>query len=159
MNEGPRKSPRFLSVEQAAQELNVSDAEIRSLLRSGELRGFQAGGRGQWRTGIDDLQAYIDEAYRKIAEKVARSEFHRRRGGKGVRAEEWSHELTDTLAHGWGGPAMTVAACADAAAREEVIATARKSLGGRRMGPLRNRRKPDYGRPSPAAGRRLRDPE
>lgn len=75
MTEEPRKSPRFLSVEQAAQELNVSDAAIRALLRSGELRGFQVGGRGQWRTGVDDLQSYIDEAYRKVAEKVARGEF------------------------------------------------------------------------------------
>lgn len=75
MNEEPPNSPRFLTVEQAAQELNVSDAAIRSLLRSGELRGFQVGGRGQWRTGIDDLQSYIDEAYRKVAEKIARGEF------------------------------------------------------------------------------------
>ncbi|CAH0135540.1 hypothetical protein SRABI26_00335 [Arthrobacter sp. Bi26] len=75
MNEEPRKQPLFLTVEQAAQELNVSDAAIRSLLRTGELRGFQVGGRGQWCTGIDDLQAYIDEAYRRVAEKVSRGEF------------------------------------------------------------------------------------
>ncbi|WP_426996296.1 helix-turn-helix domain-containing protein [Pseudarthrobacter sp. N5] len=75
MNEEPRKPPRFLSVEQAAQELNVSDAAIRSLLRSGELRGLQIGRRGQWRTGIDDLQSYIDESYRKVADKIARGEF------------------------------------------------------------------------------------
>lgn len=75
MNEELPKSLRFLTVEQAAQELNVSDAAIRSLLRCGELRGFQIGGRGQWRTGIDDLQAYIDAAYRKVEERVAKGEF------------------------------------------------------------------------------------
>jgi excisionase family DNA binding protein len=75
MNEEPRKQPRFLTLEQAALELNVSEAAIRSLLRSGDLRGFQVGGRGQWRTGADDLQAYIDEAYRRVAEKIARGEF------------------------------------------------------------------------------------
>lgn len=74
MNEERSKSPRFLTVEQAAQELNVSDAAIRSLLRSGELRGFQVGSRGQWRTGIDDLQAYIDEAYRKVEQRIVRGE-------------------------------------------------------------------------------------
>jgi hypothetical protein len=46
-----------------------------------------------------------------------------------VRADEWSHELADTLAHGWGGPAtMTVAAGANASASKEVIATARKTV-------------------------------
>jgi excisionase family DNA binding protein len=75
MNDEPRKLQRFLTVEQAAQELNVSGAAIRALRRSGELRGFQVGGRGQWRTGIDDLQAYIDEAYRKVEEKVVRADF------------------------------------------------------------------------------------
>jgi excisionase family DNA binding protein len=75
MNDLPPKSPRYLTVEQAAQELNVSEAAIRSLLRSGELRGFQVGSRGQWRTGIDDLQTYIDEAYRKVEEKIVRGGF------------------------------------------------------------------------------------
>jgi excisionase family DNA binding protein len=75
MNEEPPKPPRFLTVEQAAQELNVSEAAIRSLLRSGELRGFQVGSRGQWRTGIADLQTYIDEAYRKVEDKIARGHF------------------------------------------------------------------------------------
>jgi excisionase family DNA binding protein len=75
MNEEPGKPPRFLTVEQAAHELNVSDAAIRSLLRSGGLRGFQVGGRGQWRTGIDDLQAYIDEAYRKVEDMIVRGKF------------------------------------------------------------------------------------
>ncbi|WP_426996295.1 hypothetical protein [Pseudarthrobacter sp. N5] len=46
-----------------------------------------------------------------------------------MRADEWAYELADTLAHGWGGPAtMTVAACANAAASEEVIATAKKTV-------------------------------
>lgn len=46
-----------------------------------------------------------------------------------MRADEWAQELAETLAHGWGGLAtMTVAACADAAASEEVIATARKTV-------------------------------
>jgi excisionase family DNA binding protein len=83
MNEAPRKPARFLTVEQAAQELNVSEAAIRSLLRSGELRGFQVGGRGQWRTGPEDLQAYIDEAYRKVAEKIANGGFAEAEAGDG----------------------------------------------------------------------------
>ncbi|GAA3310968.1 helix-turn-helix domain-containing protein [Arthrobacter ramosus] len=75
MNDKLPKSPRYLTVEQAVQELNVSEAAIRSLLRNGELRGFQVGSRGQWRTGIDDLQTYIDEAYRKVEYKIAGGHF------------------------------------------------------------------------------------
>jgi excisionase family DNA binding protein len=35
-----------LTVEQAPQELSVSENQIRGMLKSGELRGFQLGGRG-----------------------------------------------------------------------------------------------------------------
>lgn len=46
-----------------------------------------------------------------------------------MNAEEWGQELAETLAHGWGGPAtMTLAACANAAASKEVIATARRTV-------------------------------
>jgi excisionase family DNA binding protein len=36
---------RFLTIEQAAEELNVKPNQIRALLRAGELRGIQVGGR------------------------------------------------------------------------------------------------------------------
>lgn len=46
-----------------------------------------------------------------------------------MKAEEWSQELAETLAHGWGGPAtMTVAACTNATASDEVIATTRRTV-------------------------------
>ena len=46
-----------------------------------------------------------------------------------MRAEEWSRELAETLAHGWGGPAtMTVAACTDATSGQEVIEAARRTV-------------------------------
>jgi excisionase family DNA binding protein len=35
------KERRFLTIEQAAEELNVSDNQIRALLRTGELRESQ----------------------------------------------------------------------------------------------------------------------
>lgn len=37
---------RFLTVEQAAEELNVKQSLIRGLIKTGELRAFQVGGRG-----------------------------------------------------------------------------------------------------------------
>jgi hypothetical protein len=38
---------------------------------------------GQWRTGPEDLQAYIDEAYRKVAEKIANGGFAEAEAGDG----------------------------------------------------------------------------
>lgn len=64
-------SPRYLTLEQVADELSVGLPQVRSLLRSGELRGFQVGGRGLWRIGRIDLEDYIAQAYRKTADKIA----------------------------------------------------------------------------------------
>lgn len=62
---------RFLTVEQVAEDLNVSPAQIRTLIKSGDLRGIQVGGRGMWRIGTNDLEAYIDEAYQRTAESIS----------------------------------------------------------------------------------------
>ncbi len=40
------KRPRFMTIEQVAEELAVGIPTVRQLLKSGELRGFQLGGRG-----------------------------------------------------------------------------------------------------------------
>ena len=71
MTETPAPNRRFLTIEQVAQELNVSEAQIRALLRSGDLRGIQVGGRGAWRIGVNDVEDFIAEAYRKTAERIA----------------------------------------------------------------------------------------
>ncbi|MEY9775586.1 helix-turn-helix domain-containing protein [Arthrobacter sp. MW3 TE3886] len=75
MTEVPRRTLRFLTIEQVAQELNVGEPLIRAMLKSGELRGIQVGGRGVWRVGIADLEAYVDEAYRRTTEKISRGDF------------------------------------------------------------------------------------
>jgi excisionase family DNA binding protein len=62
---------RFLTVEQAAEELNVKSSLIRGLISSGELRAIQVGGRGLWRIGLPDLEDYIAEAYRRTASHIA----------------------------------------------------------------------------------------
>ncbi|MFB0839979.1 helix-turn-helix domain-containing protein [Arthrobacter sp. E44] len=71
MTETPAPNRRFLTIEQVAQELNVSEVQIRALLRSGDLRGIQVGGRGVWRIGVNDVEDFIAEAYRKTAERIA----------------------------------------------------------------------------------------
>lgn len=62
--------PRFLTVEQVAEELAVGVPLVRALLKAGELRGFQIGGRGIWRIGAADVEDYISQAYRRTAEKI-----------------------------------------------------------------------------------------
>lgn len=61
----------YLTVEQVADELNVGIPQVRSLLKSGELRGFQIGGRGLWRVGRVDVEDYIAAAYRTTGDKIA----------------------------------------------------------------------------------------
>jgi len=71
MPEENKPTPRFLTIEQVATELSIGLPLIRALLKNGELRGFQLGGRNTWRIGVDDLQSYIDDAYSKTAERIA----------------------------------------------------------------------------------------
>lgn len=73
MGQHPAK-PRFLTVEQVAEELNVGIPQIRSLIKSRELRALQIGGRGLWRVGVVDVEAYISAAYEQTAERIAAGE-------------------------------------------------------------------------------------
>jgi excisionase family DNA binding protein len=62
---------RFLTIEQAAEELNVKESLIRGLIKTGELRALQVGGRGLWRVGRQDVEDYVSEAYRRTSERIA----------------------------------------------------------------------------------------
>lgn len=55
--------PRFLTLADVAEILNVTVRQVYALVRSGELRGIQIGGRGQWRVENDQLEAYIARQY------------------------------------------------------------------------------------------------
>lgn len=65
---------RFLTIEQVAEELSVGTPLVRALLKSGELRGFQIGGRRLWRIGAEDIESYIREAYEQTAQRIASGE-------------------------------------------------------------------------------------
>lgn len=67
--------PRFMTPTQAADELNVKPSQIHSRIKAGELRALQVGGRGMWRTGRQDLEDYIEQAYRCTAERIAAGEL------------------------------------------------------------------------------------
>jgi excisionase family DNA binding protein len=68
------KRPRFLTIEQVAEDLSVGLPTVRMLLKTGELRGIQIGGRGVWRVATKDLEDYIEQAYRVTAQRIAAGE-------------------------------------------------------------------------------------
>lgn len=63
-------SPRFLTLADVAEVLNVSSRQVYALVRSGDLRGIQVGGRGQWRVEAVELEDYIQRQYAR-ADQVA----------------------------------------------------------------------------------------
>jgi excisionase family DNA binding protein len=61
---------RFLTREQVAEELNLSMSQTYALIRRGEIRAAKIGGRGDWRIGRDDLEAFIERAYNETAQWI-----------------------------------------------------------------------------------------
>ena len=64
-------TPRFLTLTDVAETLNISAAQTYALVRSGELRAIKVGGRGQWRVEATELEKYISSAYEQKAEFVS----------------------------------------------------------------------------------------
>jgi excisionase family DNA binding protein len=55
--------PRFLTLSDVAEELQISSSQTYALVRSGELPAIQIGGRGQWRVEQVMLDQYIQDKY------------------------------------------------------------------------------------------------
>lgn len=64
-------SPRFLTLADVAEILNISASQTYALVRTGELQGIQIGGRNQWRVESAKLEEYIARAYEKTAATIA----------------------------------------------------------------------------------------
>lgn len=71
----PPTSPRFLTLADVAEVLNVTVRQAYALVRSGDLRGIQIGGRGQWRVENDQLEDYIARQYAR-AESLDHTDEH-----------------------------------------------------------------------------------
>lgn len=41
------------------------------MLKTGQLKGIQIGGRNVWRIGRHDLEDFIQDAYRQVSERIA----------------------------------------------------------------------------------------
>lgn len=65
---------RFVPLADVAETLSISAAQAYALVRRGELRAIQVGGRGQWRVEIAELEAYIDRQYAETARLAAEAE-------------------------------------------------------------------------------------
>lgn len=55
--------PRFLTLLQFAEELNISESQGRALIRAGDVAAIQIGGRGQWRIERIKIEEYIQGRY------------------------------------------------------------------------------------------------
>ena len=62
--------PRFLTLADVTEILNISAAQAYALVRSGELPAIQIGGRLQWRVEATQLEAYIERMYAETRERL-----------------------------------------------------------------------------------------
>jgi excisionase family DNA binding protein len=63
-------APRFLTLADVAETLNISASQTYALVRSGDLEAIKVGGRGQWRVEASKLEDYIARMYSETAEFV-----------------------------------------------------------------------------------------
>jgi excisionase family DNA binding protein len=63
--------PRFLTLSDVAEELQISSSQTYALVRSGELPAIQIGGRGQWRVEQTVLDQYIQDRYEQTRRQIA----------------------------------------------------------------------------------------
>ncbi len=62
--------PRLLTLHDVARFLNVSQAQVYALVRSGELPAIKLGGRGVWRVDRFKLEEYVQLAGERTARWV-----------------------------------------------------------------------------------------
>ena len=70
-------APRFLTLADVAETLNVSAAQAYALVRSGDLPAIKVGGRGQWRVESAALENYIAQLYDDTQAFIAAHPFGR----------------------------------------------------------------------------------
>ena len=64
-------TPRFLTLADVADILNVSWRQVYALVRRKELLAIQIGGRGQWRVEKDELERFIQQKYAEAGGALA----------------------------------------------------------------------------------------
>ncbi|MGB3187509.1 MAG: helix-turn-helix domain-containing protein [Ornithinimicrobium sp.] len=72
---------RFLTLTDVAETLNVTLAQSKALVRSGELPAIKIGGRGAWRVERSALEDFIDRMYSETKDFIARDQNQRAETG------------------------------------------------------------------------------
>ena len=67
--------PRFLTLADVAEVLNISASQTYARVRNGDLEAVKIGGRGQWRVERDKLETYIARLYDQTREFIAEHPF------------------------------------------------------------------------------------
>jgi excisionase family DNA binding protein len=62
--------PRFLTLADVEEVLNITATQAYALVRSGDLPAIQVGGRGQWRIESSELEAYIQRQYEATRARI-----------------------------------------------------------------------------------------
>ncbi len=68
-----RMSPRFLTLEDVQEVLNISSQQAYALVRSGDLPAIQVGGRGIWRVEASELEDYIARQYEASRQRASQA--------------------------------------------------------------------------------------
>lgn len=63
-------TPRFLTLLEVSEVLNISERQAYALVRRGELAGIRVGGKGQWRVEHAQLEDYIDRQYHQTRDYI-----------------------------------------------------------------------------------------
>lgn len=67
--------PRFLTLVDVAEVLNISTSQAYALVRNKELDAIKVGGRGQWRVERARLEDYIARMYTQTREFLEEHPF------------------------------------------------------------------------------------
>lgn len=68
--------PRFMTLTDVAEELQISTAAVRTMVLKGELEAFQIGGRGQWRVDSQKFEEFIEQLHEEQRQRVETEQQH-----------------------------------------------------------------------------------
>ncbi|MDO5619587.1 helix-turn-helix domain-containing protein [Kocuria sp.] len=61
---------QFYTLSDVAEVLSASPAQVRAMVRSGELPAIQIGGRGQWRIQISVFDEWVQQKHQETAQAI-----------------------------------------------------------------------------------------
>lgn len=84
---GRHVTARLMTPREVAEYLNITESQVYTLMREGDLLALKIGRRGVWRVDRDELERYIErlkaEARKRVVEASARA-----RGPKKAKAKK-----------------------------------------------------------------------